>query len=419
MNCFASLFRRKSVKKFVAICLVVPQLLLGCKARNEENASTKTLYGNQSSWIFWSKGAFVDIIPSIYRAADGTQTKYMCAYYGEGDPNFQPKNIPYEDFKTVWTTYASGSNRWQSGPLDPEAVKKAIDETPNFKKSRLAKHVARFAIKAPVLWFGSQVFTLPVASIVSLIVGGSIFVPFAPLMVAAGGITVAFVGLYELKEYQKTKGRIGDVDDTQSPLYDPGMISEADGDLDFRKLLKVLQKVPAMSAKSGISCKAPNDILREVETSGHIRDAAKWQREEFKAGLQLSCKNLNDRSFIMDRAESVPGPNVRLGDEAGTTINIFKWDDLSAYLRRDGTVLSNIDKFRRVSDSSAAGSDGVAGNVSGLKKYIEDNAGIQSQFDLMFEAIIGRKMFVVLTDLPSNSDMVDETCAFVATKVSR
>lgn len=417
MKYIGLLFSRESLKKFLAITLMVPQLFLGCKARSNEDASVKTLYGNQSSWIFWSKGAFVDIVPAMHRASDGTQTKYMCAYYGEGDPNFKPKNIPHEDFKTVWTTYSTGTNRWQSAPLDPEAVKKAIDETPNFKKSRLARHVGWFALKGSVWWFGSQVFTLPVASIVSLIFGGSIFVPFAPLMVAAGGITVAFVALYEVVDYQKTKGRIGDVDDTRSPLYDPGVISEADPELDFRKLLKVLKKVPAMPSNSGISCKAPSEILSDVEKSGQIRDAANWRGSELEAGVKLSCKNLNNRVFIMDKGGADVGFNIRLSDDAGTTINKFKWDDLRDYLRRDGTVLSNIDKFRRASEANSAGSDGQAGNVSGLKKYIEDNAGIQSQFDLMRESILGRKMFVLLTDLPSNVDMVDETCNFIATKI--
>jgi hypothetical protein len=416
MKYIGLLFSRESLKKFLAVTLMVPQLFLGCKTRSNEDASVKTLYGNQSSWIFWSKGAFVDIVPSIHRASDGTQTKYMCAYYGEGDPNFKPKNIPHEDFKTVWTTYSNGANRWQSAPLDPEAVKKAIDETPNFKKSRLAMHVGRFALKAPVWWVGSQMFTLPVAGYVSLVLGGSFFAPFAPLMFAVGGITVAFVGLYEAEQYQKTKGRIGDVDDTRSPLYDPGTIGEADPELDFRSLLKVLKRVPAMSSRIGISCKAPSEILRDVEKSGQIRDAVNWRGPELKAGVKLSCKSLNGRSFIMDRADAEPGLNVRLSDEAGTTINKFKYDELSAYLRRDGTVLSNIDKFRRASDS---GSDDVAGNVSGLKKYVEDNAGVQSQFDLMGEAILGQKMFVVLTDLPSSIDMVDETCTFIKTKVSK
>jgi hypothetical protein len=92
------LFVKKSIRKFAAISLIIPQLVLGCKTPDRDNTSMKTLYGNRGSWIFWSKGAFVDVVPSIHKASDGTQTKYMCAYYGEGDPDFKPKNIPDEDF---------------------------------------------------------------------------------------------------------------------------------------------------------------------------------------------------------------------------------------------------------------------------------------------------------------------------------
>jgi hypothetical protein len=376
----------------------------------------KTLYGNRGSWIFWSKGAFVDVVPSIHKASDGTQTKYMCAYYGEGDPDFKPKNIPDEDFKTVWTAYASGDNRWQSLPLDPDAVRKAIEGIPDFKNSRIARHVGRFAIRAPVFWFASQMVALPAVAFITL----SLFPPAAlvtPVLYAAGGITVAVVGLIEVEDYNASRGRIEQVDDVRSPLYDPGTFGAADPELDFKKLLKVLKNIPPMSAKQGISCKAPDQILSELEHTGGIRSALSWQVPNITSGVKLSCNNLSGRSFILDRLG--PGTKVRLSDDSGTTINNFNWDELSSYLKRDGTIISNIEKFQRASaPAPSTAANRSSGEVTGLKKYIEDNAAVQSQFELLSKALISKDMVVVLTDLPLNGDMVEETCSFIASKVS-
>jgi hypothetical protein len=413
MSYINSLPHQKFAKTFAAVCLIVSQLFVGCKTVDSDKSSVKTIYGNRSSWIFWSKGAFIDVVPAIHKSADGTQTKYMCAYYGESDPNFKPTNIPREDLKTVWTAYASGNNRWQSAPLDPDAVKKAIDSTPDFKNSEIGMHVGVFAVRAPFWWIASQIVTLPAATVILL------FPPAAVVtsaMYVVGGVTVALVGLTEVSNYQSSRGRIGQVDDSRSPLYDPATISAADPDLDFKKLLKVLNKVPAIPPKAGIQCKRPDEILSEVKKSGDSRGALSWQAPSIKSGVKLSCANLGGRSFILDRADALN--NVRLSDDVGTTISKFKWDELSSYLRRDGTIMFNMEKFQKVSQESSS-SNALPGNIGGLRQYIDDNAPIQSQFDLLKNSILEDRMVVALTDLPSNGDMVDESCRFIGTKLVR
>ena len=413
-------FGKKSVRKFVAISLIVPQLLLGCKTADQGNTAVKTLYGNRSSWVLWSKGVFIDLLPSVHKAPDGTQTKYMCAYYGEGDPDFKPTNVPLQDLKTVWTAYSSSPNRWQSAPLDPDAVTKAIDETTDFRRSKLARHVGRFIGLTPAIFTGTVIAWIGVISAstagIAFLYGSALFAQ--PVLLTVGGIGVAVLGLKEGADYMQSRGRIDQVDDTRGPLYDPATVSEADPNLDFKKLLNVLKKVPPMPPKYGIHCKGPGQILRELESSRGIREILNWRTPSITSGIKLSCSNLGGRSFILDR----PGTdtNVRLSDDVGTTINKFSWDELNRYLRRDGSVIFNIEKFQKVSNAdSSSAKTGSSGDVAGLKKYIEDNAPIQAQYDLLKNVVQTDRMVVVLTDLPSSGDMVDESCRFIETKLPK
>lgn len=240
----------------------------------------------------------------------------------------------------------------------------------------------------------------------------------SPILLTVGGVGVAVVGLIEVSNYASSGGRIDQIDDSRGALYDPVTMSAADPDLDFKKLLNVLKTVPPMRYKDGIQCKAPGQILSELENSGGIREALRWQAPSITSGVKISCSNLAGRSFILSGLEK--DRNVRLSDDVGATINKFSWKELITYLRRDGSVMSNIEKFQRASESDLSSSTSdSSGVVASLRKYIEDNAPIQSQYDLLTNAVLTGGMIVTLTDLPSNGDIVDESCRFIETKLPK
>jgi hypothetical protein len=393
------------LKKFVATLLIV-NLLSGCKTTPSEPSSQKAIYGTRSSWVFWSKGVFVDVIPRIHRAKDGAQTQYFCAYYGEGDPKFKPTQNPEHDLKTVWATYESGTNRWQSKPLAAHDLKKSIESSPDTKNSKIGFRIAKW-IGAPLLLGlltggGGFIVMLGVYGML-LNIGGT------ALVYTVGGVIVGTAVVYEASDIARTKGHTGQIVDQSSSMYDPEAITQADADLDFSKLLKILKNVPPMPAKDGIRCQSPTEVLNDLHQNKGLRDILNWRAPEISSGVTLSCANLNQRQFIISRAENLL---VKLRTEKGTTISSFPWDELNDHLRREGTILSNLNKFQ-------SAKSGIAGDTTGLEKYVQDNSAISAQYQLMTNAVLSGNngLVTALNDLSTKGDIVDETCEFIKMKL--